>query len=251
MTSLAVGVIAFINSSFFDVDTIAVRGTERANPEDIVAASGIEIGQGLLEVDIDQAARDIEMVPWIGSAVVERPLNGEILITVEERPPSAAVPAGGRFALVDEHGRQLEMVDSRPDGYLPIVGIEGSGVAGEPAPAEVLPVIALLGALPPEVEAQVSGVAVDEQHLYLELVAGGRADFGDGSQLGEKLQSFETVLSRVDLVCLDTIDVRVPAAPVVTRRGSGSAGEAPGGESGEETTQSEPQEEPDSGAGDC
>lgn len=248
VTSLAVGLIAFINSSWFDVDTISIVGTERADPEDILAASGIEIGQGLLDVDSSAAADNIELVPWIGVATVERPLNGEIVITVEERPPSAAIPAGSRFALVDEHGRQLEIVNRRPDGYLPIQGIEGSGVAGEPAPAELLPVIALLGALPDEIEVEVAAVAVEDQHLYLELVNGGRADFGDGSDLGAKLQSFETMLARVDLVCLDTIDVRVPAAPVVTRRGSDSDRPVTGGEG---TTQSEPQEEPDSGLGDC
>lgn len=248
VTSSAIGLIAFINSSWFDVDSISVVGTERSDPDLIVAASGIEIGQGLLEVDRQAATVGVELVPWIGVATVDRSWTGEILISVEERPPSAAIPAGNRIALVDEHGRQLEIVDRRPDGYLPIRGIEGSGVAGEPAPTEALPVIALLDALPAEVASQVSGVTVEERHLYLDLSAGGRIDFGDGSELGLKLQSAETMLARVDLSCLDTIDVRVPAAPVLTRRGQAVDSE---GASGEGTTQSEPQEEPDSGRGDC
>lgn len=248
VTSFAVGVIAFINSSWFDVDSISVTGADRSDPDLIVAASGIELGQGLLEVDREAASAGVALVPWIGEATVERSWTGEIVITVAERPPSAALSAGGRFALVDDHGRQLEIVDRRPDGYLPIRGITSSGVAGEPAPSEALPVIALLDALPADVRAQVSGVTVEERHLYLDLAIGGRVDFGDGSELAEKLQSVETMLARVDLSCLDTIDVRVPAAPVVTRRGVPTE---TGESSGEGTTQSEPKQEPDYALADC
>ncbi|MEM7322018.1 MAG: FtsQ-type POTRA domain-containing protein [Actinomycetota bacterium] len=247
ITSLAVGAIAFVNSTWFDVDSISVIGADRSDPDLIVEASGIELGQGLHEVDQQAAVDGIALVPWIGEATVERMWTGEIIISVIERPPSAALTAGRRFALVDEHGRQLEIVDRRPEGYLPIRGIESSGVAGEPAPTEALPVIALLGALPPDVEQQVAGITVADRHLYLDLVIGGRVDFGDGSELGAKLQAAETLLARVDLRCLDTIDVRVPTAPVVTRRGPSDAGQA----SGDGTTQSEAGEEPDSAPVDC
>ncbi len=156
--------------------------------------------------------------------------------------------AAGGYALVDDHGRQLEIVDRRPDGYMPVTGIEGSGVAGEPAPPEAMPVIALLEALPPEVETQIESVAVDDGQMFLELAAGGRANFGDGTQLGQKLQSLETMLARVDLTCLATIDVRVPAAPVLTR----TAELTPQGEqSVQAPTEGDPDEEPDSAGSDC
>lgn len=260
VTSLAVGTIAFINSTWFDVDSIAVIGNDRADPEEIIEASGIELGQGLHEVNRGGAVAGIVLVPWVGSATVERGWTGEIVISVEERPPSAALPAGNRFALVDEHGRQLEIVTVRPDGYVPILGIESSGVAGEPAPTDALPVIALLGALPPEMARQVASVTVADRHLYLDLSIGGRVDFGDGSDLAQKLQTAETMLARVDLRCLDTIDVRVPSAPVVTRLVDLDAAEPIGGETGDQTgdessggdlTQSEAGEEPDSVGPDC
>lgn len=233
VTSLAVGVVAFVNSSWFDVDEISVSGNERSTTDEIVEASGIDAGDGLLEVDLDGAARSVELVPWVGTARVERSWLGSIRITVTERPPLAAIPAGSGFALVDEHGRQLEVVDQRPDGFLPIRGIQGSGQAGEAAPDEVLPVIALIEALPPETAPRVAAVAVLDGDIHLELVDGGLANLGDGSDLGRKLQAFETVLARVDLSCLDTVDVRVPEAPVVTRTAElpplGPDGAVPGG----------------------
>lgn len=217
VSTTAIGVIGFLNSSMFDVDEIAVTGAERADPQLIVESSDIEIGQALLEVDLDRAVEQVQLVPWVGTADVTREWNGSISIAITERGPSMVLNAQGRYALVDDHGRQLEIVGSRPAGYMPVIGIEGSGVAGDSVPAEALPVIALLDALPPEVEDQVSQVVVEDNELFLELAIGGRANFGDGSDLGPKLQSFETMLARVDLRCVHMIDVRVPASPTLTR----------------------------------
>lgn len=251
VTSLAVGVVAFINSSLFDVDEIEVSGADRADPADIVAASGLDLGQGLLEVDLPAAVASIELVPWIDTATVNRSWGGTIQIEVTERPPAVAIAAGPRFALVDHHGRQLELVDRRPTGQLPIHGIEGSGVAGEPAPSEILPVIALVEALPAETLDRVAAVAVDGESIELELVGGGLVLLGRGVDLGAKIQAFETLLARVDLTCLDTIDVRVPEAPVVRRTTpldplGPSAGSDPS-ETGDEAAG----EEPDSAPVDC
>lgn len=217
VTSLAVGVVAFVNSSWFDVDDVTVDGNERAASAAIVDASGIRLGQGLLEVDLDAATRAVELVPWVGTATVSRSWTGSIAISVVERPASAVIPAGDGFALVDDHGRQLEIVEQRPAGYLPITGIEGSGVAGEPAPDTILPIVALADALPDEIVDRVAAIAVIDGDIHLELVDGGLANLGEGVDLGLKLQAFETVLARVDLTCLDTIDVRVPDSPVITR----------------------------------
>ena len=252
VTSLAVGVVAFINSSWFDVDTVEVVGNERAGADSIVTASGIRPGQGLLEVDLERAQRQVELVPWVGTAEVTRSWSGRIEIAVIERPASTVIPAGDGFALVDDHGRQLEVVDQRPDGYLPVRGIEGSGVAGEPAPDEILPVVALADALGPELADRVAAIVVVDGDIHLELVDGGRGNLGRGDDLGAKLQSFETVLARVDLTCLDTIDVRVPAAPVVTRTAEPpAADDAPTGTAAEGTVRDTGSEEPDSVPADC
>ncbi len=260
VSTFAIATIGFLNSSAFNVDEVMVTGNERSDPALIIEESGIEVGQGLLEVDMDGATQAVEMVPWVGTAEVKRDWTGTITINVVERGPSIVVPAGDRFALVDVHGRQLEVVDRRPEGFMPIRGIEGSGVAGEPAPAEAVPLIALLDALPEDIESQIVGVEVSDGQLQLDLAVGGTANFGDGSDLGLKLQALETMLATVDLTCVNTIDLRVPSAPALTRK-SGLAGTAAttegatdGGaaeESGGLTAESNAGENPDSGAPYC
>ncbi len=248
VSTAAVAVIGFINSSMFDVDEIIVVGNDRSDPHLIVEASGVTVGQALLEVDLDTAADEIQLVPWVGTASVRRSWSGSIEIEVTERGPSAAISAGDGYALVDDHGRQLELVEERPEGFMAVSGIEGSGVAGEPAPSEAMPVVALLDALPPDVESQFDEVTIENGELFLELAVGGRANFGDGSDLGAKLQSLETMLARVDLTCVNTIDVRVPAAPVLTRTDQSTG---PNDSATGQTSEGEPNEEPDSTGSDC
>ncbi len=252
VTTLAVVVIGFLNSSWFDVDEVIVNGSVKSDPGLIVEAAGIEPGQALLELDLDRSAEAVQLVPWVGTALVTRSWSGTIEISVTERGPSVVLDAGDGFALVDDHGRQLEIVEARPEGYMPVVGIEGSGIAGEPAPQAAIPVIALLEALPAEVERQITAVVVDGGDLYLRLEVGGRANFGDGTDLGPKLQALETMLDRVDLTCIDTIDVRVPSAPVVTRTGAAAGRRDSSPDQGTDgSVTSEPSEEPDYAAADC
>ncbi len=227
---MAVSAIGVLNSDLADVDTVAVVGNDRTPSADVVAATGIQAGQPLLDLDLSTAEAGVEALPWIRRSTVERRFNGEIVVTVSEREPVLALPvtvaeaAGsavargpGRYVLIDRLGQQLDVVPERPDGYLPINGIEASGRPGESAPQETGPVLSLVQSLPAQLLADVEALTVIDGHIHLELTTGGRANLGDGSLLGEKIQALETVLARVDLQCVELIDLRVPSAPAVLR----------------------------------
>jgi cell division protein FtsQ len=184
-------------------------------------------------------------------ATIDRGWTGEVTIDVVEREPAAVIEADGGFAIVDVEGRQVEVSARRPEGYLAIDGLVGSGIAGDPAPDGVLGAVSLLRALPAPVAEQVAGVAVTERGLRIELVDGGGVDFGDGTELAAKLQAFETILARVDLRCLDTIDVRVPAAPTVSRRGDLVDDGADGSDDPSPADQADNGKVPDSPFADC
>ena len=63
-----------------------------------------------------------------------------------------------------------------------------------------------------------SGVSLDEGLVSLNLGNGAKIRVGDQSFLEEKMIAIETLFARVDMRCLHEIDVRVPAAPTVTRQ---------------------------------
>lgn len=217
ITTLAITVIAASRSSLFDVERVDVVGADRADREQIAAASGIQIGQPLVEVHPSSVVAGVATVPWVERAVVHRHLGGGVTIVVTERVAVAVVPAAGRFALVDGTGQQVEAADSPPPGLLVIQGTEASGVPGESVPDEAAAAVSLIRQLSPPVAAQATGVVLDQGHLMVLLSSGGRADFGDIRALDTKMVALETVLARVDLSCVAMIDVRVADAPTVRR----------------------------------
>lgn len=250
LATLAIVAIAVSNSSWFDIDAIEVLGAERSDPRHIVNASGIELGEPLIEVDLGASTDAVEGVPWVAAAEIDRSIDGTMTITVTERIGVVAVPAGERFALIDRSGRQLEMTEAQPDSFLPVSGVDASGVPGQPVDDAALAVVALVDALRPTVRDAATGIAYEDDRLLLDLAVGGRADLGDGRDLDEKLLALETVLARVDLRCLAVIDVQVPEAPTVRRIESAATTETGSGVD-PAAGQQAAEEEPFDGPGGC
>lgn len=218
VTLVAGGAVVVSQSSLADVDEVVVDGAIRSDQAEVAAASGVRKGTPLLDLDPEAIAASVEQLPWVLGASIDRRIDGEVVVTIEERTPRAVLPTvDGGFVLVDDRGRQLERIPGRPPDYLPIAGVQASGEVGQPAPPETQAVLAVLNALSPEIEAVASQIVFDEGTLYLELSIGGRVKLGDDSSLNEKVVSLETMLTHADLRCLWEIDVRVPSAPALTR----------------------------------
>ena len=247
LATVAILAIAASNSSWFDVDAIDVVGAERSDPRHVVNASGIEIGEPLIELDLGAATDAVERVPWVASADVDRDIDGTVTIAVTERVGVVAVPAGNRFAIIDRTGRQLELAETQPDPYLPVTGVEASGVPGQLVDETALAVVSLVDALTPAVRDATTGISYEQGRLLLELTVGGQADLGDERDLEAKLLAVETVLARVDLGCLAVIDVQVPDAPTVRRVDQTATTETGSGtdpSAGREPAAEEPSEAP-------
>lgn len=214
---LAVLCIAILNSELADVDAVSVVGNSRTSSEAVEAASGIVLGHPMLDLDLTAAERQVVALPWVETVDIDRRLDGQVVLRVVEREPVAALPAGGGYVLVDRSGLQLETVAARPDDFIPVVGITASGRPGEYAPQETTLVLNMINAVTPTLRPEVVALMIEAEDLVVELRNGGQAIFGDSSQLGEKIQALETLLARVDLRCVSTIDVRVPSAAAVKR----------------------------------
>ncbi len=223
----AIGSMFLVQSSWMDVDQIVITGAIQSDVFEIRDAAGIEAGDPLLELDLGQAGESVSNLAWIDTAWVERKLDGTVTIHVEERVPVAALPTPVGLVLLDRSGRQLETVDVAPTGFVPIHGIEASGIIGTPAPPAAQGAMHLISALGPELSEKIDSVYFEGNELNLALRGGGHVLMGTDSGLTDKLVSLETMLSKVDLRCLWQIDLRVPTAPALLRvSGEGEIGAA-------------------------
>lgn len=206
---IALGITAMwllSRTALLDVDAIGVVGAGRITDEEVVAASGVSIGQPLLTVDPGGVARRLEQQPWIRSATVERSWGGDLAITIVERVPVARTSGEeGVGELVDVTGANLGPATDQDQSLPEIVGItDGS--------------LELASLLPPGVLSRVTTVSADDEgRLRLQLRPRGVVEFGPATALVEKVAALVTVMGQVDQRDLCTIRVITPDTPVVTR----------------------------------
>lgn len=209
-----------LRSPLLDVDAVRVTGAVRTPAHEVVAASGIRRGQPLVDVDAGAAAVAAGRLPWVLRASVTRDWPGVVSVRVTEREPVAVARVSDQtWALIDVESRVLASVAEPPPGLPAVSGSEPVGPPGSrlgPGWAAVLEVAAatprpLLGRLSAVAEADGGGVE-------LRLAPDGVVRFGPPEQAEEKFTAIATVLAQVDTRDLAVLDVRIPRAPVLTRR---------------------------------
>ena len=207
-------------SSLLDVDRVDVTGVARTPAADVVRATGLDRAPLMVEVDTAGVARRVESLPWVLRAGAERRWPGTVSIRVIERVPAAAVAAeGGGWALVDGTGRVLALGAERPGGLPALADLPPAGPPGQvldPAAAGPLRVAA---ALPEPLRARVTEVSMSAgDQVVLRLDAAAVVRLGPPDPLEPKLTAVLTLLDKADLTVVAVLDVRVPEAPVLTRR---------------------------------
>lgn len=202
-----------------DVDRLDVSGADRTGAAEIISAAGIRPGASLLGLDLADARTRIAQLPWVKDVYSTRSWDGVVSFTVTERVPVAALAIPGAWVLVEENGRVLEVGPNLSEAAVPIVGSNvAAATPGDWLAAEHRAAVSVAAALDGSVRSLVRAVEAGPSGYSLDLGGSGRVVLGDAEQMAAKLLATRTIVESVDLRCLETLDVRVPASPVLTRR---------------------------------
>lgn len=221
--AVVAGLIVLTRTPLLDVDRIAVTGSTNTPVADVEATLGIVRGDPMTDLDLRAAASRLEELPWVQRAVVERDWPNGLRVHVVERHPAAVVRAtADQWFLLDAEARVLGATTAPVAGgdvpailvntVDPATVVPGATLAGVEGPLRVA------AAMTPDLAAWVEGIVPTDRGVDLALTGGATAHLGDEADYAEELRSLATVLLRVDLSCLATIDVSAHANPVVTRR---------------------------------
>jgi cell division septal protein FtsQ len=82
---------AFYNNQAFALNTIEVQTDGWITPDQVRQWAGVKLGDNLLAIDLDRIKRDLELIPQVERAVVERVLPHLLRLHVTEREPIAQV----------------------------------------------------------------------------------------------------------------------------------------------------------------
>jgi cell division protein FtsQ len=114
----------------FRVSDIRVEGRATTDRETILAALGARPGTPILAVDPERAKEQLESLPWVHSALIERRLPNTIYVRLVEREPMALWQHGGKIDLIDRSGAVIPVTRLDRFAKLPmVVGEEAAGHA--------------------------------------------------------------------------------------------------------------------------
>lgn len=135
LLSLLVVTIAVVVACvvFFRVNQITVTGNNRYTAEEIIEASGIEIGDNLIVLPKSRIAARIRVgLPYVKSISITQSPPETVVITVTEHEAAAAVSGGdGSWWYIATSGKLLERI-SDPGETLRLTGLTAQGpIQGE------------------------------------------------------------------------------------------------------------------------
>src|SRR6059058_2562063 len=113
------------------VSEIEVQGRETTDIGTVMAALSAARGTPILSVSPTRAKEQLEKLPWVRSATIERRLPGTLFVRLIERRPLAVSQHGGLQQLIDREGAVIPVEDLSRFARLPIVvGDDAAANAG-------------------------------------------------------------------------------------------------------------------------
>jgi cell division protein FtsQ len=216
----------------------------------VVDLAGLDHQQLMIHVNTAAIVGRLDADPLLGGARAAKHWPGTVDLWVSVRTPLANVARpGGGWVTVDATGRVLESLAApvpglpllhgvgtvpAPGGWIPgaigpsvVPGTKAAAVNMDASadsttlPAAPAAALAVLASLPARVRSEVVSITAGRSGLSMAVepanVATGSVviHFGDESQLAEKVESLEAVLSETNLANAVSIDLTVPDRPAV------------------------------------
>ena len=209
--AVVVGGLAVLGSSLFDVQDVEVEGAVYTDDEALAGIVEDLRGSPVLRIDTGDVERQVEQIPWVRDARVTTDFPHGVKIEILERQPALAFEGeDGRYRVIDDEGRVLDVLDGQPVEYLQLTSSERPALAaGQFAPEGFGAAASLVQALTPRMAARAESVSIapDGSDLRLMLRGGTEVRFGAAEDLIVKLVRLQTVLEEHAGEPLSVIDV--------------------------------------------
>lgn len=205
--ALVVGVAYVVGfSPALTARAVTVAGVRVLTKAEVLDAAGVPTGTPLVWIDPTQVADRVSGLPAVAEVTVSRDWPDEVRISVTERKPRLAIPAGGGYLLADASGVVFQAVSTEPSGLVV--------VEADPNSQRVLvDVGTVFSALSSSTAAKVSRLeAPSRDGIVLRLRDGSRVVWGSAEDSALKSQVLEALLPLGGTV----FNVSAPAFP--TRR---------------------------------
>lgn len=206
---LVLGAMIAALTLFFKADVILVEGNARYTNDQIIEASGLQIGDNLYLMNKYAHAQEIfRRLPYVERAAINRKLPDTLLIEVHECEAAAAVPGQNGTWLMSAQGKLLEQAKKLPENCVKVSGCSlvdpvesGEATVGEEEAykLEVLKEL-LLGAEKKSMLSHVEAVDLgDDSCLQFSYAGRFTVKLPWDADIAYKLESLATVVNYLEL----------------------------------------------------
>lgn len=189
-------------SKWFIAKEVTITGNSRLSAEQISAVAAVPIGNSLMSINPEVISEQLQALPEIKVATVERGWPHAILIKITERTPIAVAATASGYNLIDSDGLNAGVVAAPPAGLLVI--------AAEPDSPAMTNAIQALAAIP--AEWAITGLSAPTQDSVMATLANGVViTLGSGERAADKVEVAEALMDKGYTI----INVSAPDAPTV------------------------------------
>ncbi len=186
------------HADIFQVVGMDVKGLQHLDEGDLRPIAEVFTGQNIFRVDLDEAVRRAEALPWVKDVKIYRRLPNRISVVITERTPAAVLDTGKAQYLLDPDMAVIGKVakDDVPSWRLPCISAKGLNAApgGQVASAGVEEALALLNELSRRGGWSLSDVTVRADTAETLSLLYGQNEFRIGAgNYGEKLRRLAEV----------------------------------------------------------
>ena len=213
----------------FRVADIRVEGRATTDRETILDALGARPGTPILAVDPVRAKQQLEALPWVRSALIERRLPDTLYVRLVEREPLALWQHAGKIELIDHAGAVIPVTRLDRFAKLPLV-------VGEDAASHAAELLAMLASEPELARRVTAAVRVGGRRWNLRIdnvidvllpADEPAAAWGDLARLQRSSAILKRDVLTIDMRLPDRLVVRVapepPKDPPTAKKGRPSA----------------------------
>ncbi|HIF65414.1 MAG TPA: FtsQ-type POTRA domain-containing protein [Acidimicrobiia bacterium] len=185
-------------SALFDVERVEIYGLHRVTLAEVEERLGFHSGDPLLSVNSKKEERNLEILPWVQAADIERKWDGLITVDITERRAVAlAMVAQDQWALIDSYGRVLTEGLSYPPDLPRLSGVHAAGAPGSYMMEDSKALLSVLGALPSDLAQGIRLRRDADGEILGSLASGREVVFGDEDRLAAKVVVLVSVLSHL------------------------------------------------------
>lgn len=211
---LILGVVSFINSSFFEISEIEISNNNLLSREEIIEAASIDdTSANIFYLNYQKLAKNLNDLPEIKGVKIDRKLPNQLEIEINERRPLLIIENETEF-MIAKDGKNLgyyeQLAENLPRIKLEDYEIEGKKIKiNNKLQENFTTALQILYNLNDGVLEEISEFEFEEE-INLILSNGGKVRFGDEFNPEKRAESFSLIFSDLETKGLEVeyIDLR-------------------------------------------